>query len=107
VAMTGDHMSWTVAAGTVLLTSGPGPVNGVQLTGRATRALVWCGDMYGICADLLADLLGVSGDVVRQLHARWRRSGLAGTARLGPGPVWCWLTQAGLEAWRLPMPPHL
>src|SRR5580704_16031804 len=75
---------------------------GVRLTGRDIRALVWCGDMYGIRADLLADLLGVSGDVVRQLHARWRRAGLAETARLGPGPVWCWLTRAGLEACGLP-----
>ena len=67
---------------------------GVQLTGRDIRALVWCGEMYGIRADLLAELLGVSGDVVRQLHARWRRAGLAETGRLGPGPVWCWLTRA-------------
>jgi hypothetical protein len=74
----------------------------VQLTARDIRALVWCGEMYGIRADLLADLLGVSGDVVRQLHARWRRAGLAETSRLGPGPVWCWLTRAGLEACGLP-----
>lgn len=75
---------------------------GIQLTGRDIRALVWCGDMYGIRADLLAGLLDVSGDVVRQLHARWRRAGLAETARLGPGPVWCWLTRTGLEACGLP-----
>jgi hypothetical protein len=75
---------------------------GVQLTGRDIRSLVWCGDMYGVRADLLAALLGASGDVVRQLHARWRRAGLAETGRLGPGPVWCWLTKAGLEACGLP-----
>jgi hypothetical protein len=57
----------------------------MQLTARDIRALVWCGDMYGIRADLLASLLGVSGDVVQQLHARWPRAGLAETAR--PGPV--------------------
>jgi hypothetical protein len=74
----------------------------VQLTDRDIRALVWCGEMYGIRAGLLAGLLGVSGDVVRQLHARWRRAGLAETGRLGPGPVWCWLTRAGLEACGLP-----
>lgn len=74
----------------------------MQLTERDIRALVWCGEMYGIRADLLAELLGVSGDVVRQLHARWRRAGLAETARLGTGPVWCWLTRAGLEGCGLP-----
>jgi len=71
---------------------------GVQLTGRDIRALVWCGEMYGIRADLLSALLGVSPEVVRQLHARWRRAGLAETGRLGPGPVWCWLTRSGLES---------
>jgi len=28
--------------------------------------------------------------------ARWRRAGYCTTARLGPGPAWCWLTRAGL-----------
>jgi hypothetical protein len=78
---------------------------GVQLTERDIRALVWCGEMYGVRADLLAGLLGVSGEVVRQLHARWRRAGLAETGRLGPGPVWCWLTRAGLESCGLPYAP--
>jgi len=27
---------------------------------------------------------------------RWRRAGYAQTARLGPGPAWCWLTRSGL-----------
>jgi hypothetical protein len=80
----------------------PARAGGVQLTERDIRALVWCADMYGLRADLLAALLGVSGDVVRQLHARWRRAGLAETGRLGPGPVWCWLSRAGLEACGLP-----
>jgi hypothetical protein len=71
---------------------------GVRLTGRDVTALVWCGEMYGVRADLLGSLLGVSPEVVRQLHARWRRAGLAETGRLGPGPVWCWLTRAGLDA---------
>lgn len=62
--------------------------------------------MYGIRADLLAALLDVSADVVKQLHARWRRAGLAETGRLGPGPVWCWLTRAGLEACGLPYAPY-
>lgn len=28
--------------------------------------------------------------------ARWRNAGYAATARLGPGPSWCWLTRRGL-----------
>src|SRR5216683_1779410 len=75
---------------------------GVRLTGRDIAGLVWCGEMYGIRADLLGSLLDASPDVVRQLHARWRRAGLAETGRLGPGPVWCWLTRLGLEACGLP-----
>jgi hypothetical protein len=58
--------------------------------------------MYGVRADLLASLLGVSGGVVKQLHWRWRRAGLAETGGLGPGPVWCWLTRAGLGDCGLP-----
>ena len=75
---------------------------GVQLTDRDVVGLVWCGEMYGARADLLAELLGASPDVVRRLHVRWRRADLAETGRLGPGPVWCWLTRAGLDACGLP-----
>lgn len=74
----------------------------VRLTERDVRALVWCGEMYGVRADLLGDLLGVSPDVVRRLHVRWRRAGLAETGGLGPGGVWCWLSRAGLDACGLP-----
>jgi hypothetical protein len=58
--------------------------------------------MYGVRADLLAGLLQTSPDVVRRLHVRWRRAGLAETGRLGPGGVWCWLSRAGLDACGLP-----
>jgi hypothetical protein len=74
----------------------------VRLTGRDIAGLLWCGEMYGVRADLLAGLLGCSADVVRQVHVRWRRAGLAETGSLGPGPVWCWLTRAGLDACGLP-----
>jgi hypothetical protein len=70
----------------------------VRLTDRDVAGLVWCGEMYGVRADLLGEVLAASADVVRQLHVRWRRAGLAETGRLGPGGVWCWLTQAGLDA---------
>jgi hypothetical protein len=74
----------------------------VRLTGRDVAGLVWCGEMYGVRADLLAGVLACSADVVRRVHVRWRRAGLAETGRLGPGPVWCWLTRAGLDACGLP-----
>lgn len=75
---------------------------GVRLTGRDITALMWCGEMYGVRADLLGSLLGASPEVVRQLHARWRRAGLVETGQLGPGPIWCWLTRAGLDSCGLP-----
>ena len=74
----------------------------VRLTGRDVAGLVWVGEMYGARADLLAGVLGGSADVVRQVHVRWRRAGLAETGQLGPGPVWCWLTRAGLDACGMP-----
>jgi hypothetical protein len=74
----------------------------VRLTGRDVAGLLWCGEMYGVRADLLAAVLGCSGDVVRHLHVRWRRAGLVQTGPLGPGPWWCWLTRAGLDACGLP-----
>ena len=58
---------------------------GVRLTGRDLSGLVWCGEMYGAWADLLAEVLDASADVVRRLHVRWRRTGLVETGRLGPG----------------------
>jgi hypothetical protein len=33
---------------------------------------------------------------LRGIVARWRRAGYVQTARLGPGPAWCWLTRSGL-----------
>jgi hypothetical protein len=33
---------------------------------------------------------------LRGIVARWRRAGYAQTARLGPGPAWCWLTRSEL-----------
>src|SRR5260370_25045378 len=73
-----------------------GEVRAVEVRAGEVRA------EHGLRTDLFGDLLGASGDVVRQLHARWRRAGLAATGRLGPGPGWCWLTRAGLAACGLP-----
>ncbi|MQA85894.1 MAG: hypothetical protein GEV03_15035 [Streptosporangiales bacterium] len=74
----------------------------IRLTTRDIRALLWLADMYAAQGDTLARLLDTSTDVVRQLHARWRRGGYVETGRLGPGPVWCWLTRHGLDACDLP-----
>jgi hypothetical protein len=102
VSVTGAGGLDAGTAGRRVPAAGRADAGGVRLTGRDVAGLVWCGEMYGVRADLLASLLGVSGDVVRQLHVRWRRAGLAETGRLGPGPVWCWLSRAGLDACGLP-----
>jgi hypothetical protein len=67
-------------ASTGELRAGPrADAGGVRLTARDISALVWCGEMYGVRADLLASLLGVSADVVRQSPrssaaiSRWKK----------------------------------
>jgi hypothetical protein len=98
-------------------TTTPGPPAGrrsdagrVRLTGRDVTGLTWCADMYGVPYDLLAACLAVREDRLRAITARWRRAGYVQTARLGPGPAWCWLTRPGLHAAGLayhPAPPSL
>ena len=77
----------------------------VRLTGRDIAGLVWCGEMHGVPYDLLASLLAVRDDRLRAITGRWRRAGYAQTARLGPGPAWCWLARPGLAAAGLDLPP--
>jgi hypothetical protein len=82
----------------------------VRLTGRDIAGLIWCGEMHGVRYDLLAALLAVRDDRLRAITSRWRKAGYAQTARLGPGPAWCWLTRPGLAAAGLdltPTPPSL
>jgi hypothetical protein len=82
----------------------------VRLTGRDVAGLTWCADMYGVPYDLLAACLSVREDRLRAITARWRKAGYVETARLGPGPAWCWLTRPGLLAAGLaynPAPPSL
>jgi hypothetical protein len=69
----------------------------VRLGGRDVAGLLLCGEMYGAPYDLLAAFLGVREDRARGIVARWRKAGYAQTARLGPGPAWCWLTRPGLS----------
>lgn len=68
----------------------------VRLGERDAAGLLLCGDMYGAPYDLLAAALAVRADRLRGIVARWRRARYVQTARLGPGPAWCWLTRAGL-----------
>jgi hypothetical protein len=89
----------------------PGPVHlagrrsdagTVRLSDRDTAGLLLCGQMYGAPYDLLATALEVREDRLRGIVARWRRAGYVQTARLGPGPAWCWLTRPGLAVTGLP-----
>jgi hypothetical protein len=68
------------------------------LTQRDITGLVFTAEMYGVQLDQLATLLAVSEQRARAAAARWRARGYAGTARLGPGSPWFWLTRAGLAA---------
>jgi hypothetical protein len=68
----------------------------VRIGGRDIAGLLLCGEMYGAPYDLLALSLSVREDRARGIVARWRKAGYAQTARLGPGPAWCWLTRPGL-----------
>jgi hypothetical protein len=68
----------------------------VRLGDRDIAGLLLCSDMYGAPYDLLAGFLRVRPDRARGIVARWRHAGYADTARLGPGPAWCWLTRTGL-----------
>jgi len=68
----------------------------VRLTEPDVAGLLLAGDMYAAPYDLLASFLGVAPARLRGVVARWRRAGYVQTARLGPGPAWCWLTRSGL-----------
>jgi hypothetical protein len=76
----------------------------VRLSGRDVTGLVLCAEHYAAQYDLLALALGVQPARLRGIVARWRNAGLAQTGTLGPGPAWCWLTPAGMQACGLPYP---
>jgi hypothetical protein len=79
----------------------------VRLTGRDITGLVLAGEMYAAPYDLLGVALATRPDRVRSLAVRWRQAGFAATARMGPGPAWCWLTPAGMRATGLRYPARL
>jgi hypothetical protein len=68
----------------------------VRLSDRDVAGLLLAGDMHGSPYDLFASFLGVRPDRLHAIVARWRSAGYAQSARLGPGPAWCWLTRSGL-----------
>ncbi|MHB1873301.1 MAG: hypothetical protein ACYCPF_00395 [Streptosporangiaceae bacterium] len=66
------------------------------------EALIFTGEMDGVQADQLAALLGLPPRRASAVIARWRATGWADAAILGPGPRWVWLTRAGLARAGLP-----
>jgi hypothetical protein len=76
----------------------------IQLTQRDIDGLLLCGEHYGVPYDLLAAALRVPPGRLPAILRRWRRAGYAATARLGPGPGWCWLTRDGMSATGLGFP---
>ncbi|HEX6855622.1 MAG TPA: hypothetical protein VF204_10025 [Streptosporangiaceae bacterium] len=80
------------------------------LTGRDAERLLFVAEMHGVQLDLLAAIMRTSGSSARAAVTRWQQQGLAGTARLGPGAPWVWLTRSGLTACGRPyraIPPAL
>ena len=70
----------------------------VRFGQRDITGLTLCAEHYGAPYDLLAAALGAQPARLRAITARWRQAGYAATGRLGPGPGWCWLTPAGMDA---------
>src|SRR6266702_8083354 len=70
----------------------------VRFGRRDIDGLILCAEHYGAPYDLLAAALGAQPARLRAITARWRKAVLAATGRLGPGPGWCWLTPAGMDA---------
>jgi hypothetical protein len=76
----------------------------LNLSQRDIDGLLLCGEHSGAPFDLLATALRVEPERLAPILARWRRAGFADTARLGPGPKWCWLTRDGMTATGLGFP---
>jgi len=76
----------------------------IRFTRRDIDGLVLCAEHYAAPYDLLAEALAVPLARLHGIVARWRAAGYAATGALGPGPRWCWLTQAGMAACGLAYP---
>lgn len=70
----------------------------VRLSQRDIDAFLLCAEHYAAPYDLLAEALGVNRNRFNDVLHRWRQAGYVATARLGPGPLWCWLTRSGMAA---------
>jgi len=92
--MTGQLSGTALATGTARRAD----YGAVRLGRRDIDGLILCAEHYAAPSDLLAYALGAQPARLRAITARWRRAGYAATGRLGPGPAWCWLTPAGMEA---------
>ena len=82
----------------------PGSPAPAHIAERDITGMLFTADMYGVQLDQLAVALGVGEPRARAIAAGWRRSGYAGSARIGPGPAWVWLTRPGMAACGLPFP---
>jgi hypothetical protein len=71
---------------------------GLWLSQRDIDGLLLCGEHYGAPFDLLGAALGTSQIALFEVVRRWRRAEYAAAGRLGPGPLWCWLTREGMTA---------
>jgi hypothetical protein len=76
----------------------------LRITQRDIDGFVLCAEHYGAPYDLLGPALRTSVPAAKVLVYRWRRAGYVATARLGPGPWWCWLTKEGMAATGLKYP---
>ena len=70
----------------------------LRLSQRDIDGLLLCGEHFGAPLDLLGGALGVSQGAMNKILFRWRCVGFAASGRLGPGPIWCWLTREGMAA---------
>jgi hypothetical protein len=76
----------------------------VRLSQRDIDMFLLCAEHSAAPYDLLADAMGLNRNHLNRLMFRWRQSGFVTTARLGPGPLWCWLTKDGMAATGLGYP---
>jgi hypothetical protein len=76
----------------------------LRITQRDIDGLVLCGEHQGLPYDLLGSAVRSNEASVKKMVQRWQRAGYAASARLGPGPWWCWLTRAGMSATGLRYP---
>jgi hypothetical protein len=76
----------------------------VRLQQRDINGLLLVAEHYAAPYDLLAAATATTPARLRAVVARWRTAGLAVTGPVGPGPAWCWLTQAGMTVTGRPYP---